>query len=77
MFKEKLKEGGINIKEFADLIQLSRGTVYAALSQGAKNGLPTWAKSFVVGFELGKQQGREEAEKNRPLRGEGEKEQGW
>lgn len=57
-FKERLREIGITQKQFADLIGLSYHTVRKQLCYGGKRGVrrivPTWAKAFLLGFELGK-----------------------
>ena len=53
-FKEILKAEGINGKDISQILGLSYSSYRSLLSRGYKNGAPRWVKSFVMGYQMGK-----------------------
>ena len=52
-FKEVLKEEGLSIKEFAELLGMNTKSVYVMLTR-RKGNYPKWAKAFILGYKIGK-----------------------
>ena len=51
---EILKESGLTGKELSGLLGLTYGSYRSSLSDGRRKRFPKWAKAFMIGFELGR-----------------------